>query len=452
MLSFIMFIAYVVFLYLIYAPLAELLFHLGHVGTFYRGAKTERKVALTFDDGPDPAKTPQVLEILKAAQVKATFFLVGSKAVAHPALVRQMVEDGHQVASHSYLHRHAWLRGPIQTFRDIALAKEELERLSGLSVSYYRPPWGAFNWVVRAASSHLGLTPVLWSVRAMDWLAKTTPKEIVENIATAAEPGSVILCHDAGGEPGAPANTIEALPEVIAELKALGFSFASIHELHEEFLEWHRGQANLYAGYPLRRRFLIALWQPVELAFSRIYRVQTVNEIFRISETTWNHGPRFDSGSGRLQVKDGCKGIDLHFQNSTLIAISSAKDNRALVHGLRMVRAGLSDLARILEHHPRYQHVEVIAAHTLMNRGIEMLGFHVEELPQTRQTRSLQRYMRFLMGMYHPAGFRRLSEGTQSLTLKRVWMSREEVIQMYGKKQAHEGAGAAASASSGRCR
>lgn len=422
--------------YVIYTLVPELIFHTLHIGSFYHGRSTERQLALTFDDGPDARYTPQILDILKEKRIQATFFIVGERAEAHPDLVRRMVEEGHHVGIHSYQHRHAFFLAPRQTFRQIAEAKAAVSRLTGLPVRYYRPPWGAFNWVTWFTCRSLGLTPVLWSVRAKDWLAGNQAEGIVTRVLRAAQPGSIVLCHDAGGAPGAPMNTIAALPHVLQQLERLNFGFTTVSQLHEDWLTHSKSAGKqVYRTYPFFRRLLISIWQLVEFGFARVYHVLTLNAIFRISPSEWTHGERRDLDTGEILLEDGAKAIDLHFQNDTLLAVSGAHDNRALIKALRMTRYGFQDIARVMNYHPSYKDAEVVAAFTLMNRGIELLGFHVEELPDTWGKRWLQMYMRFLMGMYHPDGFQRLHEGRQELTLKLVWMTRKEVLDLYGTRE-----------------
>ncbi|QSO47601.1 polysaccharide deacetylase family protein [Alicyclobacillus mengziensis] len=486
----------VIILFALYTFLPELLFHVWHIGTLYHGAPGPRRVALTFDDGPDERYTPEVLQILHDLDVKATFFLVAKRAEVHPELVRLIVEGGHDIGSHSYQHRHHWSRLPFSTWRDIRHGKETLERLSGRPIRFYRPPWGAFNWFTRLACTSLGLTPTLWSARAMDWFPGSYAKEEEDRIVRAAHPGAIVLCHDAGGAEGAPTNTMTALPGAIHRLRQLGFEFATVSQMAQEWADHQKQAHQLYHGYPAPRRALIGLWSVVEFVFARWFHLQGVNEIFRINRTVWHHGPRYaaegeDAAAGAgsaaaaaagtgsagsagsagpdsaaagagsagaaagagveavpgsparaaaanagrtpsLIVRDGAPALELHFRNETLIAISSAADHRALVRGLRQAKDGLRDIARMLLYHPDYADIEVIAAPTLMNRGIEMLGFHVEDLPKTRENLRLQRYIRFLMGMYHPEGFRRLREGTRELQMKLVWMTREELAARTG--------------------
>lgn len=422
--------------YVLYTLVPELIFHVWHQGAFHRGRQTDRRLALTFDDGPDERYTPQILDILKEKGIQATFFVVGERAEAHPELIARMIADGHQVGIHSYQHRHAFLLGPRATWQQIAKAKSVVSALTGLQVCYYRPPWGSFNWFTWLACQSLGLTPVLWSVRGKDWLAGRYAPEVVRRVVKSAHPGSVVLCHDAGGAPDAPLNTVAALPHILQQLELLNFSFATVAQLHQDWLN-HRSETGwqVYRHYPFFRRILIALWQFVEAWFARTYHVLTLNAIFRISPSVWEHGPRRDSETGEIVLEDGMKMIDLHFQNDTLINVSGAHDNRALIKALRMTRHGFQDIARVLNYHPDYQDTQAVAAFTLMNRGIELLGFHVEELPTTLGKLWLERYMRFLMGMYHPDGFHRLREGRQELSLKLVWMTRREVLDLYGTRE-----------------
>lgn len=419
-------------LYGLYAPLAELICHLWHVGTLFRGQTTRRTVALTFDDGPDARYTPQILSILAAADVRATFFLVGQRADAQPQLVDAIVAAGHEVASHAWRHRHAWLRDPLSTYRDIARAKRSLEALTASPIRFYRPPWGAFTWAVRWSCTRLGLTPVLWSARAVDWKVGDYANEVVQRVVRSAQPGTIVLCHDAGGAAGAPLNTIRALPEVLTQLKRLGFTFETVGEMQAGLRAHRRDHTSPFTGYPLHRRLLIAVWSMVEFFFARMYRVLTLNAVFRISRASWHYGLRQDE-AGQTLVQNGDAVVDLHFQNGTMISISNARDNRALVGAVRMTKAGLADVARALCHHPEYNDIRIVAATTLMNRGLALLGFHVEDVPDTPRKRRLERYMQFLLGMYHPDGFRRLRQGRQPLQMKLVWMTRDEIVAKYLK-------------------
>lgn len=420
-----------VLIYGIYTLIAELVCHIWHVGTFYKGISNRRSIALTFDDGPDIRYTPEVLRILKAHGAKVTFFLVGDHAVNAPELIQAMVADGHEVALHGQQHVHAWFLHPIATWRNIAEGKRTLETLSGTRVQSYRPPWGAFNWMTRISAKLLGLRPVLWSVRAMDWYAGDYVDEVVQRVVKGAHPGAIVLCHDAGGTEGAPVNTVTALPQILTRLQSLGYSFETVAEMVQHKAAYKIRVRSMLSSYPWFRKRLIQFWYIVELTIARLYHIQPVNEMFRVSPANWHHGERVDE-TGRPVMMNGWAALDLHIQNETVITLSTPNDNRGLVKALRLTKNGFRDLARMLQYDERYASVHVVMAVTLMNRGMEMLGFHVEELPNNSEKRRLQRYMQFLMGFYHPEGFKRLKYGRQALELRLIWMSREEMLTRYG--------------------
>jgi peptidoglycan-N-acetylglucosamine deacetylase len=424
-----------VFIFLIYAFIPEFIFHFMHRHTLFRGPLTERTLALTFDDGPDERYTPTVLDILKEMQVKATFFVVASEAQKSPHLVRRMVDEGHVVASHSWKHRHAWLRTPWGTYLDIARSKQIIESITQVPVRYYRPPWGAMNLFMYWTCTRLGLRLTLWSMRAIDWKPGEYVHEIIHRLVTQAHPGGIALCHDAGGALHSTDNMVGALPEVITQLRNLGFRFTTVD--HMEASNQHQKlRPSVYQNYPFFRRLLISIWTVVEYAFEKQYHVHPLNSLFRVSLTQWHYGPRRplpirDSSDVTSPIHDGQIAIDLHFQNETLLSFSTTEDDRAALRLLRITKAELADVGRVMMHHPDYRQANLIASVTLMNRGIEMLGFHVEDLPDSAEKRRLERYMKFLMGLYHPEGFRRLQKGRKPPTLKLVWMTREELLARY---------------------
>lgn len=423
-----------VLVYIVYTLLAELLFHIWHVRTIYKGLSSRRSVALTFDDGPDARYTPEVLNILKSHHVKATFFLVAKRAVAAPEIVQSIVADGHEVASHGHRHVHAWTLGPVSTWRNIFESKRTLESFTGTRLRYYRPPWGAFNWMTRIAAFAAGLRPVLWSLRAKDWYAGDYTEDVFRRVVDGAHPGAIVLSHDAGGGEGAPLNTIRALPSILKKLSQLGYHFETVGEMVEHAQAQQRRLRDTFLGYPLMRRLLIHCWTLVEVTFARLYHIQGVNEMFRVSSARWTHGTRVDQSTGQVLMQDGLPTLDLHIQNESVIAVSATDDNRALIRALRLTKEGFKDLARMLQHDGKLANVRAVMATTLMNRGMEMLGFHVEDLPDTPQKRQLKRHMYFLMGLYHPEGFRRLKQGHKALEVRLIWMTREEMIERYGDR------------------
>jgi peptidoglycan/xylan/chitin deacetylase (PgdA/CDA1 family) len=129
------------------------------------------ELALTFDDGPNPAWTPRLLEVLVSHNVSATFFLVGSHAQAEPDLVRRIVAGGHLIGNHSWSHPNLALTSAARVKEELANTSETLEQIAGVQVKYFRPPFGARRPIVFRLARSLGMAPVLWNAMTSDWKA-----------------------------------------------------------------------------------------------------------------------------------------------------------------------------------------------------------------------------------------------------------------------------------------
>jgi len=195
-----------------------------------RAPRAGRRVALTFDDGPDPAWTPRVLQILGAYGVSATFFLVGRRAAREPATVRAIAGAGHEVGSHGWSHTSLWLCGPRRTEHEIARTKNLLGYLAGAPPVLFRPPWGMVNAAMFAALRRHGQRCVFWSIQP-EGLRPAPAKAQVAHVLRRAHPGAIVDLHDAEGTPGAPARLCDALPAMIEGLRAAGYDFATVGEL-----------------------------------------------------------------------------------------------------------------------------------------------------------------------------------------------------------------------------
>ena len=133
-------------------------------------APTRRgQVALTFDDGPNPAWTPQLLDLLARHRTHATFFLIGKYAAEEPYLTRYIVEAGHVIGNHSWSHPNLALTPPKKVREELKRTKQMLEHITGSPVRFFRPPFGARRPDVLNAALDLGMTPVMWNVMTDDW-------------------------------------------------------------------------------------------------------------------------------------------------------------------------------------------------------------------------------------------------------------------------------------------
>jgi len=180
-------------------------------------------VALTFDDGPDPATTPAVLDILAEEDVPATFFVVGSKAAAHPDVIRRALAQGMGIGIHGWDHV-----GMAERDRQFVVDQltRTLEVLWSLDADpcLFRPTYGQLNDTMFDVADQLGLTTVKWDVAPRDWSAPGV-EEVVSRVIDAVKAGSIVLMHDCG--PGTD-DTIAALPKIICGLRENGFTFLEL--------------------------------------------------------------------------------------------------------------------------------------------------------------------------------------------------------------------------------
>ena len=198
------------------------------------GSTAKKQIALTFDDGPYPPYTQQLLKVLADKQVHATFFMVGENAAKHPEIVKMVQAGGHEIALHAGKHQDLLKLKRAELDANIAAGKSTLERLTGQRVQYMRPPHGFKDWQVLAALEAAGLKAVNWSVIPRDW---TNPgvQRIVDRTCFAAEPGAVVLLHD-GDSPknAAPrSQTVAAVGLIIDQLREEKYQFVTISELEK---------------------------------------------------------------------------------------------------------------------------------------------------------------------------------------------------------------------------
>lgn len=181
-----------------------------------RGTDDARGVALTFDDGPCPMHTPKVLDMLDAAGVKATFFVIGYKAEAHPDIVRDIIKRGHVVGSHSYTHNRAFsLLSKAAVKQDIERSLACLEKITGSRPALFRPPIGHTNPRIARVVEELDLTVVGWSVRALDGVASADPDRVAGRVVPKLEDGAIVLLHDAAEHDDRTPASIDALPKIL---------------------------------------------------------------------------------------------------------------------------------------------------------------------------------------------------------------------------------------------
>jgi peptidoglycan-N-acetylglucosamine deacetylase len=189
-----------------------------------RSEAAEGAVVLTFDDGPHPEGTPAILEALAREGARATFFLVGEQVERRPALAAEIVAAGHEVALHGHRHRILLRLAPAAARDDLERGADVIESATGRAPAFYRPPYGIFSWPALEHARSRGWQPLLWSRWGRDWRGSATAESISALAGDHAEPGDVILLHDADfySAQGSHRRTAAALPLLLETLKRRG--------------------------------------------------------------------------------------------------------------------------------------------------------------------------------------------------------------------------------------
>lgn len=182
-------------------------------------------IAITFDDGPNPETTPRLLKMLAQRGIKATFFVLGSRASASPEIIKQMIAEGHEVANHSWDHPQLPKIPVAAADKQIGDTNAAIERITGKSPLYVRPPYGAMTPALRAhLREKFGSTFVYWSVDPLDWKDRN-PQVIHDRIVANVHSGAIILVHDIHP------TTVDAMPKTFDDLLAKGYKFVTVSQL-----------------------------------------------------------------------------------------------------------------------------------------------------------------------------------------------------------------------------
>jgi peptidoglycan-N-acetylglucosamine deacetylase len=185
-----------------------------------------RALALTFDDGPNPEATPQILEALAARRVKATFFVLGRHAEMWPELVARVAAEGHSIGNHGYYHRKLHFKSPRYVHEDLALGTQAIEQASGIHPRLFRAPHGFRSPWVTAIAGSLGQRTVGWSLGVWD-SDRPGVEAIADRTVNGARSGSILLLHDGDGyDPaGDRTQTARAVPLIVDRLLDAGYRF-----------------------------------------------------------------------------------------------------------------------------------------------------------------------------------------------------------------------------------
>lgn len=201
----------------------------GHCGmVLSRGITPEKIVALTFDDGPDPQTTPEILAVLKQNNIRATFFVQGRMVEQYPELARQTAAAGHVIGNHTFSHPYLTRLTTAGIQREMRAGERSIETYLHCKSTLFRPPRGDWNPAVFREAKRTRNHIVLWTI-AVEHQDARTPEAMANRALKAVKPGAILLMHDGAG--GAHRTTAQALPLLLAGLKQRGYRCVTVPEL-----------------------------------------------------------------------------------------------------------------------------------------------------------------------------------------------------------------------------
>ncbi|OUL24282.1 polysaccharide deacetylase family protein [Nostoc sp. 106C] len=189
-------------------------------------APSEKVIALTFDDGPWPESTTQVLDILKKNNIKATFFVIGQNVKNYPNLLKRESAEGHVIGNHTWHHWYQFMN-PQTAAYEIDHTADLINQITGVKTNLFRPPGGFMHNGVADYARNNKYAIILWSSDSVDYSRPAVPR-LINNVFRESKPGGIVLMHDGGGNRS---RTVQALPEIIAKFRKEGYRFVTIPEL-----------------------------------------------------------------------------------------------------------------------------------------------------------------------------------------------------------------------------
>ena len=202
---------------------------------YWHGDLKQKKIALTFDDGPNAVYTPQILDILKRYNVKATFFLIGKNVDREPLVAKRIADEGHCIGNHSYIHPDFMFENNLLIEEQLKKTEAALKKAAGVTTRLFRPPYGGEDRRVVVEAEKLGYVIVEWSVSGGNGWEEIRAERIIQNVVPETRNGSIILLHDGNRLAKDPprAQVVAALPVIIVSLQKKGYIFVTIPELLE---------------------------------------------------------------------------------------------------------------------------------------------------------------------------------------------------------------------------
>lgn len=394
----------------------------------YKKKVTRDGIALTFDDGPDPDFTPQLLDILSKYQIIATFFVLGSKAEKYPELIQRIHHEGHLIGIHNYVHWTNAFMTPQKVRKQLKDSVAAIENIIGVTPIYYRPPWGIINIFDLFLVHRFRL--VFWSLMVKDWRSHGGTERIKSKLLAKLQSNHIIVLHDSGQTFGAnrdaPHYMLDALDAFLEICTQRRVTFLRI----DTYL--HLLQFKKRAPGRRTKKFLIFIWLKWERVFHWLFNIRPIdvdNQIF-YSRVRKYHGKTIQLGSGE-ELNSGDLVIELHFNNEKLHQLITESDSlfQLAVQMKQAVKSFMPTLTQHVQFIP--EKVKAIYGITMIHRGSKQLGFTLTELPKGIFSRVTQFYLKLLLYLLHPNGRDRLKMKSELLSPRIATISTQELYKKY---------------------
>jgi peptidoglycan/xylan/chitin deacetylase (PgdA/CDA1 family) len=193
--------------------------------TFTRVMVSGNYIAITFDDGPHPQNTPRLLDMLRARNIKATFYVIGRSVELYPQIVRRTVAEGHEIGNHTHTHRLLSKLSDSEVRSELSRCQDAIARAAGVRPRTMRPPYGGLLQRQRElVHAEFGYPTILWSVDPLDW-KRPGPSVVTSRILSGTSAGGIVLAHDLHSQ------TVDAMPATLDGLLRRGFKFVTVSQL-----------------------------------------------------------------------------------------------------------------------------------------------------------------------------------------------------------------------------
>ena len=396
---------------------------------FKRG-RSEREICLTFDDGPDPYYTAELLDLLKKYDAKATFFVVGANAEKNPDIVKRIHDEGHLIGIHNYVHKSNWLMRPGTVRKQIKKTSDIIHQITGSKSVYYRPPWGIVNLFDFGNLGHIHI--ILWSAMFGDWRKGVGVDRLERRMMRKLRPGEVLLLHDCGitfgADEDAPANMLIALERYMQAATSRAYRFIRVDEMIKVTDE---AKARTLSFGRIAKVRLWLVWEKCFHVLFNLKKTADPDPTFHYRVTRY-HGESVTMQDGKVLNK-GDAVMELHFDNQKLFEMGrkARSTMQIAIQLIRGVEHALPYFAAELVNNPKLVEVKALYGVSMIHRGADKLGFSIQDLPQGWFKSMTSMYLKILLSVIHPQGQSRIKDRSSVLVPKSIILSADLLKKRY---------------------